>query len=134
MWEPRRLTILWASAACYRDSFTFLPYLILNLIDLPKVCVDTAVFYITLGKLGSPPQLLEGTKVSGRSILCYDSAAHFGADVELYHAGGGSYLEQATLRMEVPCVRLRPPVWRYCFPPYLKTFLNYDGTICSTVW
>jgi hypothetical protein len=23
MWEPRRLTILWASTACYRDSFTF---------------------------------------------------------------------------------------------------------------
>jgi hypothetical protein len=26
MWEPRRLTTLWASTACYRDSFTFLPY------------------------------------------------------------------------------------------------------------
>jgi hypothetical protein len=24
MWESRRLTILWASTACYRDSFTFL--------------------------------------------------------------------------------------------------------------
>jgi hypothetical protein len=23
MWKPRRLTILWASTACYRDSFTF---------------------------------------------------------------------------------------------------------------
>jgi hypothetical protein len=23
MWEPQRLTILWASTACYRDSFTF---------------------------------------------------------------------------------------------------------------
>jgi hypothetical protein len=23
MWEPRRLTILWASTAYYRDSFTF---------------------------------------------------------------------------------------------------------------
>jgi hypothetical protein len=23
MWEPRRLTALWASTACYRDSFTF---------------------------------------------------------------------------------------------------------------
>jgi hypothetical protein len=22
MWEPRRLTTLWASTACYRDSFT----------------------------------------------------------------------------------------------------------------
>jgi hypothetical protein len=24
MWEPRSLTTLWASTACYRDSFTFL--------------------------------------------------------------------------------------------------------------
>jgi hypothetical protein len=24
MWEPRRLTTLWAFTACYRDSFTFL--------------------------------------------------------------------------------------------------------------
>jgi hypothetical protein len=24
MWEPRRLTTLWASTACYRDSFTYL--------------------------------------------------------------------------------------------------------------
>jgi hypothetical protein len=24
VWEPRRLTTLWASTACYRDSFTFL--------------------------------------------------------------------------------------------------------------
>jgi hypothetical protein len=23
MWDPRRLTTLWASTACYRDSFTF---------------------------------------------------------------------------------------------------------------
>jgi hypothetical protein len=23
MWEPRRLTTLWVSTACYRDSFTF---------------------------------------------------------------------------------------------------------------
>jgi hypothetical protein len=23
MWEPRHLTTLWASTACYRDSFTF---------------------------------------------------------------------------------------------------------------
>jgi hypothetical protein len=23
MWEPRRLTTLWASTACYMDSFTF---------------------------------------------------------------------------------------------------------------
>jgi hypothetical protein len=26
-WEPRRLTTLWAFAACYTDSFTFLPFM-----------------------------------------------------------------------------------------------------------
>jgi hypothetical protein len=26
MWEPRRLTTLWASTACYKDSFTFIVY------------------------------------------------------------------------------------------------------------
>jgi hypothetical protein len=24
MWEPRRLTTLWASTACYRENFTFI--------------------------------------------------------------------------------------------------------------
>jgi hypothetical protein len=27
MWEPRRLTTLWAFTACYRDSFAFCFYL-----------------------------------------------------------------------------------------------------------
>jgi hypothetical protein len=27
MWKPRRLTTLWASTACYRDSFIFLPFM-----------------------------------------------------------------------------------------------------------
>jgi hypothetical protein len=27
MWKPRRLTTLWASTACYRDSFTLQYYL-----------------------------------------------------------------------------------------------------------
>jgi hypothetical protein len=29
MWEPRRFTTLWAFTACYRDSFTFLHYIII---------------------------------------------------------------------------------------------------------
>jgi hypothetical protein len=31
MWKPRRLTTLWASTACNRDSFTFLPRIIVFL-------------------------------------------------------------------------------------------------------
>jgi hypothetical protein len=27
IWDPRRLTTLWASTACYRDSFTFYIYM-----------------------------------------------------------------------------------------------------------
>jgi hypothetical protein len=34
MWEPRRLTTLWAFTACYRDSFTFL---LVELLRLLKV-------------------------------------------------------------------------------------------------
>jgi hypothetical protein len=38
MWEPRRLTTLWAFMACYRDSFT-LPYpLILPFVLDPLAC------------------------------------------------------------------------------------------------
>jgi hypothetical protein len=34
MWEPRRLTTLWASTACYRDKFTF--YLLYIIYLYPK--------------------------------------------------------------------------------------------------
>jgi hypothetical protein len=30
MWEPRHLTNLWTSTACYRDNFTFSPYLLMT--------------------------------------------------------------------------------------------------------
>jgi hypothetical protein len=31
MWEPQRLTILWASTPCYRDSFTFFYFMFVEL-------------------------------------------------------------------------------------------------------
>jgi hypothetical protein len=34
MWEPRRLTTLWAFKACYRDSFTFYSLHIIKLSTL----------------------------------------------------------------------------------------------------
>jgi hypothetical protein len=43
MWDPRRLTTLWASAACYRDSFT-LPYLTLPYLTF-TVLVDLGRFF-----------------------------------------------------------------------------------------
>jgi hypothetical protein len=38
MWEPRRLTTLWASTACYRDSFTFL--LLQVILNRPSVQIN----------------------------------------------------------------------------------------------
>jgi hypothetical protein len=38
MWEPQRLTILWASTACYRDSFTLLYLLRMVFLRLVKAC------------------------------------------------------------------------------------------------
>jgi hypothetical protein len=60
MWEPRRLTTLWASTACYRDSFTFFTdyQLLINIITTPmqqfhKVIIPHGVkkFLATYGTL-----------------------------------------------------------------------------------
>jgi hypothetical protein len=39
MWQPRRLTTLRASMACYRDSFAFLPYDNCRLVALADISV-----------------------------------------------------------------------------------------------
>jgi hypothetical protein len=47
MWDPRRLTTLWASTACYRDSFTFY-YLDVSLgltTGINKASVTSVVYY-----------------------------------------------------------------------------------------
>jgi hypothetical protein len=60
MWEPRRLTTLWASTACYWDSFTFLFFmyvfyntcspiyiqLLTELIFAPFIILKTSYAYI----------------------------------------------------------------------------------------
>jgi hypothetical protein len=38
MWEPQHLTTIWASTACYRDTFTFLLY--------TAVCAPSAGVYV----------------------------------------------------------------------------------------
>jgi hypothetical protein len=51
MWKPRRLTTLWASTACHRDSFTFffLPYQSLHLVCLsPPFSPTPASIYLNL--------------------------------------------------------------------------------------
>jgi hypothetical protein len=44
-WEPRRLTTLWASTACYRDSFTLYLYASF-ILHLPRVVMLTWVVNI----------------------------------------------------------------------------------------
>jgi hypothetical protein len=69
MWEPRRLTTLWASTACCRDSFTFtyMPWLSLNatvslimpiriLGRLLLICVPIATTLTVTGKYTTWPE------------------------------------------------------------------------------
>jgi hypothetical protein len=49
IWEPRRLTTLWASTACYRDSVTFI-------LDVPErriVCVYEVSLFYSVTQIGS---------------------------------------------------------------------------------
>jgi hypothetical protein len=36
MSEPRRLTFLWASTACYRESFIFYPHILLTEVNVKQ--------------------------------------------------------------------------------------------------
>jgi hypothetical protein len=42
MWEPRSLTTLWASTACYTDRFTFLPFIVRIIRNMNIVCARNA--------------------------------------------------------------------------------------------
>jgi hypothetical protein len=51
MWDPQRLTTLWASTACYRDSFTFFTLKIYDLAAkemnaYAMLCPDSTVQYL----------------------------------------------------------------------------------------
>jgi hypothetical protein len=47
MWEPRRLTTLWASMACYRDTFPFFIYVVIVVSNV-VVTTDTVILIITV--------------------------------------------------------------------------------------
>jgi hypothetical protein len=49
MWKPRRLTILWAFTACYRDSFTFILYDVHKMTEWGALSVCLSVFPTTCG-------------------------------------------------------------------------------------
>jgi hypothetical protein len=48
MWEPRRLTTLWAFKACYRKSFTFLPS---SILDFMKIHLAVFEFFHEYGRM-----------------------------------------------------------------------------------
>jgi hypothetical protein len=48
MWEPRRLTTVWVSAACYRNSFTFFTFTWLKRQDFIKPIYFTFVLNINV--------------------------------------------------------------------------------------
>jgi hypothetical protein len=43
MWEPRRLTTLWAFKACYRDSFTFFTFFIIMIIIVIIIIIELLI-------------------------------------------------------------------------------------------
>jgi hypothetical protein len=43
MWEPERLTTLWAFMACYRDSFTFMCKYNIGTFDTMFACIILAI-------------------------------------------------------------------------------------------
>jgi hypothetical protein len=65
MWDPRRLTALWASMACHRDSFTFyitlhktfFQYISINVSHIENAS-DDRIIYIVLYEYLYSEQLL----------------------------------------------------------------------------
>jgi hypothetical protein len=56
MWDPRRLTTLWASTACYKDSFTF------YLPSIKKIILIKAGIVPLILERVSRPVKIENTK------------------------------------------------------------------------
>jgi hypothetical protein len=65
MWAPRRLTALWASTACYRDSFT-LPFYLLT----PHACYSVEHLLLPFGPNGSYSGLWR--LVKGWEFCCFE--------------------------------------------------------------
>jgi hypothetical protein len=61
MWEPRRLTTLWASTACHRDSFTF-TFLVVVVVDTFEDVFRSAVHFFreTMARDGNFVMYLSG--------------------------------------------------------------------------
>jgi hypothetical protein len=63
MWEPRRLTTLWASMACYRDSFAFYLYWLSR-----STCYFS--FYTTLAKVAYVSRIITSPTCLHSSFVC----------------------------------------------------------------
>jgi hypothetical protein len=62
MWEPRRLRILWASTACYRDTFTFMYTFVIPLITC---YMPSPYIFLDFGSL-----MIFRHAVWSRSMMC----------------------------------------------------------------
>jgi hypothetical protein len=74
MWEPRRLTVLWASTACYRVSFTFTYYPTLFSLDptINIIHISALAFLSLLSRIGSPQTVFLHISILGSSLFpCY---------------------------------------------------------------
>jgi hypothetical protein len=48
MWEPQHLTTLWASTACYKDSFTFLILVVVVVVVVVAAAVVEVVVVVVV--------------------------------------------------------------------------------------
>jgi hypothetical protein len=142
MWEPQRLTTLWAFTACYRDGFTLLNdtlsssgycrmigWLVNN--ELKGVCKEAVVAYVGFEVL---------TAVVIKSNLFWDITPC--SLLEVNRRFGGKYLRHLQGRRIIrvryhSCafyllsrwflaqLILRPWRWRWYFPP--KCLLTFNG-------
>jgi hypothetical protein len=72
MWDPRRLTTLWASTACYRDSFTFF---FLSLTTCKNATVEPIYSYNDVTFVETAPGSLTAVMSGGGGgvhVICVD--------------------------------------------------------------
>jgi hypothetical protein len=80
MWEPRRLTIIWASAACYRESFTFVIfYLATSFIFLNRTdgVAQTPVLEVQMTAVLSDVSDVSHSVMTGEGVLSLNKPQPF---------------------------------------------------------
>jgi hypothetical protein len=135
MWEPRRLTTLWASMACYRVSSTF--YLAYN---LHEICPFVLIY--NFSKMKFLPGFLQVFQSLGNVFLMFEdgkswTALHVNLSCWYTYRKSGSPWEQLAGRPtcrgrkilsseECPCCATAHPLyiaWNLCLSQYASLLL-----------